>query len=204
MEGSIPAWAGKPWSSRPASTPTTVHPRVGGETRMTVGAERLILGPSPRGRGNHPCRPLDTRSMGSIPAWAGKPLRSVRNRSPSSVHPRVGGETSISSTHRFVLPGPSPRGRGNPSTPLPTVGPWRSIPRGRGNRCIGRFIGTVAGSIPAWAGKPRDRRLADYRAGVHPRVGGETCCCSYCYCKASGPSPRGRGNRATRVPEHRG
>ena len=52
-----------------------------------------------------------------------------------------------------------------------------------------------AGSIPAWAGKPRDR--AGDRPGrrVYPRVGGETVIFQGAGTYEQGLSPRGRGNR---------
>ena len=97
-------------------------------------------------------------------------------------HPRVGGETRdlISSDRRFS--GPSPRGRGN--------------------RVLGLVDEHDVGTIPAWAGKPRNFRAIVVTLGDHPRVGGETGERVHLIVMIKGPSPRGRGNRApVRWPE---
>ena len=91
--GSIPAWAGKPSSSALSLASSRVHPRVGGETAASLRSRGSRLGPSPRGRGNLERRRRAALSPGSIPAWAGKPRLKWGDRSPTTVHPRVGGET---------------------------------------------------------------------------------------------------------------
>ena len=71
---SIPAWAGKPGVLYGCRLPSAVYPRVGGETDRRVISLPISVGLSPRGRGNpKPERPQH-RMLGSIPAWAGKPL----------------------------------------------------------------------------------------------------------------------------------
>ena len=152
--GSIPAWAGKPFSRRLPSGLRRVHPRVGGETAGWVAQALRCHGPSPRGRGNPRhlrTQPLDMRS---IPAWAGKPMPCRRRSRSSEVHPRVGGETAGEVGSNVKRNGPSPRGRGNPSTM--------------------RTISALLRSIPAWAGKPRQGPPSALGRRVHPRVGGET------------------------------
>ena len=135
---SIPAWAGKPQSEDGPLDPLQVHPRVGGETHIELPLCFLHVGPSPRGRGNHG----DLRGVGgvvgSIPAWAGKPSARARSGSHRMVHPRVGGETMSSSS--------------------PVVGATGPSPRGRGNHIAHRQPMPLAGSIPAWAGKPSSGR----------------------------------------------
>ena len=70
---SIPAWAGKPGLDGGVALSKEVYPRVGGETAASWSAFSLRSGLSPRGRGNpKPERPQH-RTLGSIPAWAGKP-----------------------------------------------------------------------------------------------------------------------------------
>ena len=91
------------------------------------------------------------------------------------VYPRVGGET------------PGMDGRHGKAHGL--------SPRGRGNRRIGVRVGHVAGSIPAWAGKPPRRPGADGDRRVYPRVGGETSVVWVEMRDVPGLSPRGRGNR---------
>ena len=152
--GSIPAWAGKPVVRAAQLQYLKVYPRVGGETIRPNDDTDELLGLSPRGRGNPQPPVVGTQRDGSIPAWAGKPLRSDSRRQPPWVYPRVGGETRTIAATRPVLPGLSPRGRGNP--------PGSGAP-GRASR-----------SIPAWAGKPRSVRAPLCRPQVYPRVGGET------------------------------
>ena len=154
LDGSIPAWAGKPSSNSAsvlkygvhprvggetvcaifARSIPRVHPRVGGETRDLPEAHPTRMGPSPRGRGNPTLAIRATWCYGSIPAWAGKPAFQGCLASGVWVHPRVGGETRGDPAGRQAGEGPSPRGRGNPplNRPRPAWG----------------------GSIPAWAGKP--------------------------------------------------
>ena len=171
---SIPAWAGKPPAGPRGGRGLPVHPRVGGETRRDSMKRPSDVGPSPRGRGNRIQRPADLCYGGSIPAWAGKPGSAVPAGPLSRVHPRVGGETSARTSSLSVMPGPSPRGRGNP--------------------CRLRVVPLGVGSIPAWAGKP-DGAQPDAGIGrVHPRVGGETDKPRVLASLAGGPSPRGRGN----------
>ena len=174
---SIPAWAGKPLPRRLASTSRRVHPRVGGETPVPPGADRLHQGPSPRGRGNQGWRRLRGSPIGSIPAWAGKPFPVDPLASDVEVHPRVGGETLNPLGDFLHHPGPSPRGRGN------------RLPRADD--------GDEIGSIPAWAGKPSPTLPATRSLRVHPRVGGETDLRGPLCRLRGGPSPRGRGNPRT-------
>ena len=134
IQGSIPAWAGKPprqpgrrhvvkglpaWAGKPKRLPSFtascwVYPRVGGETYDRLKDEYSLTGLSPRGRGNHGEAGAQPHAGGSIPAWAGKPRSRSNRRSHCWVYPRVGG--------------------GNPLPPAPP------LPKER--------------SIPAWAGKP--------------------------------------------------
>ena len=174
-ERSIPAWAGKPTIKTLRTPAASVHPRVGGETYPAIGIDGSDYGPSPRGRGNHGSIARGGRYGGSIPAWAGKPPARSVSRPRPRVHPRVGGETTISTTAIQEIRGPSPRGRGNPG------------------RLHHPHLG--AGSIPAWAGKPRLPARAPRASKVHPRVGGETSAASLMPVMSCGPSPRGRGNR---------
>ena len=110
---SIPAWAGEPISaSIPISSPR-VYPRVGGGTRAFRLRRDGVEGLSPRGRGNP--RPGVTLqcSKGSIPAWAGEPIRTWVSSLIMAVYPRVGGGTVSIPRSIKVQSGLSPRGRGN-------------------------------------------------------------------------------------------
>ena len=233
--GSIPAWAGKPRRIRRPGTTHGVHPRVGGETDVTLTQSDIVGGPSPRGRGNLRPEAAAHFAIGSIPAWAGKPEACCRSCPSTWVHPRVGGETPRPPVAVMIWSGPSPRGRGNRglrhermdlqrSIPAWAGKPWCATvgavavrvhprvggetrlaeieallepgpsPRGRGNRLRRAGVPQRRGSIPAWAGKPPAASQSGSRAGVHPRVGGETKNGWGCKCYTRGPSPRGRGN----------
>ena len=67
-------------------------------------------------------------------------------------------------------------------------------PRGRGNRDGAHRRGSLRGSIPAWAGKPRGSSRATPARSVYPRVGGETPSRPDVDDSIAGLSPRGRGN----------
>ena len=73
--GSIPAWAGKPAAVTFAPRKIKVYPRVGGETSPAQYWSMRTWGLSPRGRGNLSEDQVALCLGGSIPAWAGKPLR---------------------------------------------------------------------------------------------------------------------------------
>ena len=152
--GSIPAWAGKPRSHARHHRPPQVYPRVGGETIADRDQNRIQVGLSPRGRGNHAAARSCCAASGSIPAWAGKPGEEVSSIRTDKVYPRVGGETLCTGLEALCTGGLSPRGRGN-------------LRRG-GLRTDRR------GSIPAWAGKPFQRQAGGGIYQVYPRVGGET------------------------------
>ena len=70
-----------------------VYPRVGGGTDANVPVAIPSSGLSPRGRGNPTLDKLSVGYPGSIPAWAGEPLRGCRPTGNHPVYPRVGGGT---------------------------------------------------------------------------------------------------------------
>ena len=154
LHGSIPAWAGKPPRSPSCPPSYAVYPRVGGETYDGGQQYDMWLGLSPRGRGNPGAGAQIYPTIGSIPAWAGKPTGPHGLAAPSQVYPRVGGETLVTGVGDVATLGLSPRGRGN----LPVA--WRRD--------------DAPGSIPAWAGKPCCPLQARASLRVYPRVGGET------------------------------
>ena len=171
---SIPAWAGEPSAARLKSMSRTVYPRVGGGTNATSAELFLVVGLSPRGRGNRGKPPVLAVRERSIPAWAGEPSTGPAPESTPPVYPRVGGGTRSTRTRLSSSSGLSPRGRGNPLS--------------SGNRIPGHR------SIPAWAGEPGSRTRTHTRSKVYPRVGGGTSCLTSWSASASGLSPRGRGN----------
>ncbi len=172
----IPAWAGNTQPRPVQGFGRPVHPRVGGEHRLTMPQCQPQPGSSPRGRGTQPLRWPVWQASRFIPAWAGNTDHKRGNVEDGAVHPRVGGEhTSGSATGRFK-DGSSPRGRGTRQT-------W-SAPRPER-----RFI-------PAWAGNTFSSASAMSLAAVHPRVGGEHTPMVGRSVSGCGSSPRGRGTRA--------
>ena len=161
--GSIPAWAGKPFTPTIAEGADVVYPRVGGETKDARLLANHLGGLSPRGRGNlRPAR-IRARIVGSIPAWAGKPN--------GYAHQRRTGYTVRS------IPAWAGKPYSTRCAMLPSVC-RRVYPRVGGETCpiCGDSLSLIVRSIPAWAGKPRRPACpvlhALYR--VYPRVGGET------------------------------
>ena len=108
----------------------------------------------PRVRGNQARGKTEPFALGSIPARAGEPAGSIRKPRPNGVYPRACGGTECARSCRHLLPGLSPRVRGN----------QRVKPRGS----------TCRRSIPARAGEPgcRDRGCGSGR--VYPRACGGT------------------------------
>ena len=194
--GSIPARAGKPFSSVTSESSAGVYPRAGGETAIERVAINAWTGLSPRGRGNRvryrhghsrsrsiPARAGKPRNPlfaimppGVYPARAGKPDESPPDAASHAVYPRAGGETAPSWTSHPLISGLSPRGRGN----------RRGVAVAPGDEW----------SIPARAGKPTGGCWQANAWWVYPRAGGETVIDSAFQQPMMGLSPRGRGNRA--------
>ena len=116
---------------------------------------------------------------GLIPARAGKTLLTVGSLSALEAHPRAGGENDVVV---FATP--------------PFVG---SSPRGRGKRSLVKSNHTVAGLIPARAGKTETFVHRDAFHQAHPRAGGENVAHAYHCPGRRGSSPRGRGKRSARA-----
>ena len=110
---SIPAWAGKPGGGGASGRQPRVHPRVGGEARLSLQLPGDQRGPSPRGRGSQASHSDRDPPGRSIPAWAGKPRHPRGHEGGPAVHPRVGGEAIPDTSPRRYISGPSPRGRGS-------------------------------------------------------------------------------------------
>jgi len=133
--GTIPAWAGEPGRVWGRGGSRWDHPRVGGGTSSAACPRPAAWGPSPRGRGNHCVARNGSSTIGTIPAWAGEPNSSKSAGSILRDHPRVGGGTPYDLPPADVYVGPSPRGRGNQN--------------------LGQSKYRPCGTIPAWAGEPR-------------------------------------------------
>ena len=174
LPGSIPAGAGKP--SRPSRMTgwCGVYPRGCGETLGKSYLRSRFQGLSPRVRGNRSSPDAVERRRGSIPAGAGKPVRTAAQGWPRRVYPRGCGETFRAERGPPALAGLSPRVRGN----LARHGPPLERP----------------GSIPAGAGKPIGSRRSASFSRVYPRGCGETPYLTRAVAALRGLSPRVRGN----------
>ena len=149
----IPARAGNTFKTPAKAISISVHPRAGGEHRMTPVRAWRATGSSPRGRGTR--RRPEPRAGASrfIPARAGNTSPAGSARSPSTVHPRAGGEHAEVFEPVTAETGSSPRGRGTPRMRL-------------SDRATVRFIPARAGNTG------RSRAMRSHRS-VHPRAGGE-------------------------------
>ena len=172
--GSIPACAGEPMPLSVAIRRSRVYPRVCGGTSISTSSTSQISGLSPRVRGNHSRNTRLSSRFGSIPACAGEP-RSLNGGTPFlGVYPRVCGGTHAGRWRSPIMPGLSPRVRGN-HRPVSPVQPQ-------------------SGSIPACAGEPRVFPARRILRRVYPRVCGGTSR-AICFRPFSwGLSPRVRGN----------
>ena len=173
--GSIPACAGEPHARQQKSPPSPVYPRVCGGTVGAPAPLIMVIGLSPRVRGNRIVAAVSVDGVGSIPACAGEPGRCPMSRTRGWVFPRVcGGTLRLPQWPRWTA-GLSPRVRGNRRLVYgPTIYP---------------------GSIPACAGEPARRVGGCRRSAVYPRVCGGTSAPRGSQRQRRGLSPRVRGNR---------
>ena len=158
------------WAIRPA-----VYPRVCGGTAGAVQQLRVVLGLSPRVRGNQRRDQFERGPVRSIPACAGEPSGRKTTRALVRVYPRVCGGTQGIALANDSSRGLSPRVRGNPFYGIPHI--FRS------------------GSIPACAGEPAWGGVTGDRGAVYPRVCGGTMTWHSMPDRPGGLSPRVRGNR---------
>ena len=94
--GSIPAYAGEPYSLICPVAMSGVYPRVCGGTGRHAGIAAARAGLSPRMRGNQNRLGRSGYDHGSIPAYAGEPDCALGNAPDGGVYPRVcGGTASI-------------------------------------------------------------------------------------------------------------
>ena len=119
--------------------------------------------------------PTVRAAVRSIPAYAGEPCASTSSGSSCAVYPRVCGGTQGRPSAYQLVPGLSPRMRGNLH---------RDASQCRDAR-----------SIPACAGEPTRPPGRSSSPRVYPRVCGGTGAASGITCYGSGLSPRVRGNR---------
>ena len=92
---SIPACAGEPSGPVTESLRGAVYPRVCGGTLLPLRLLRLLLGLSPRVRGNRACSASSPWTRRSIPACAGEPELHQMIAGVPEVYPRVCGGTDL-------------------------------------------------------------------------------------------------------------
>ena len=175
---SIPAHAGEPTRTAPPARNSGVYPRPRGGTPGRGLRRGRCYGLSPPTRGNRLPRALLGICRRSIPAHAGEPRASARDRSAPWVYPRPRGGTAPVGLYRVTLPGLSPPTRGNLRRGVrEMVRPW---------------------SIPAHAGEPSEGSGARSDTEVYPRPRGGTLSAQRGKRIPKGLSPPTRGNRRTR------
>ena len=193
FQGSIPAHAGEPFSTRRVHLVVRVYPRACGGTSPLGPMGTEGWGLSPRMRGNRPEVHPGRGCRGSIPAHAGEPWVHETATRFTRVYPRACGGTISSSTPMASSRGLSPRMRGNHDSCLRD--------------------GAGFGSIPAHAGEPSAEVPAGRCKRVYPRACGGTRMLAVARPTPWGLSPRMRGNpeRGTRsqagygsIPAHAG
>ena len=156
-----------------------VYPRACGGTEWLSSTSSGDIGLSPRLRGNHGWRIQGNHNRRSIPAPAGEPTGDRVYLVQHEVYPRACGGTRTAHGQTTVIPGLSPRLRGN---------------RNRGGQ-----PGHDHRSIPAPAGEPRGCYLCLSNLRVYPRACGGTRLFSPSISIWKGLSPRLRGNQQRRA-----
>ena len=135
----------------------------------------VLVGPSPRGWGNH-LLPQSRRAFSrAIPTRVGKSLLGVTVAVKFAGHPHAGGEIGAQTVALIAADGPSPRG-------------WGNLPQDVQRDVDGR-------AIPTRVGKSAITEALNELASGHPHAGGEITAAFFAALPNSGPSPRGWGNR---------
>ena len=172
----IPAHAGKTPRRSSARMTRRAHPRSRGENALHPDEVMNALGSSPLTRGKLLGADRALGGRGLIPAHAGKTAPGRRSHPYCRAHPRSRGENLDLWAQIYLLDGSSPLTRGKPSTMVCT----RSI----------------AGLIPAHAGKTHPRDGARDTLPAHPRSRGENRRRPRGGHRIPGSSPLTRGKRA--------
>ena len=113
VDGSIPASAGEPPGGGVSTYRGKVYPRECGGTTVYIAPPSIVIGLSPRVRGNHKVSLRDVINARSIPASAGEPAMNTAILMVFSVYPRECGGTEPAEYDPNDAPGLSPRVRGN-------------------------------------------------------------------------------------------
>ena len=174
--GLIPAHAGKTLTDKHPVRTVTAHPRSRGENVMCFFAPSAVQGSSPLTRGKLSLLGVVLRSVGLIPAHAGKTSMVSARPPPSGAHPRSRGENHEGTEIVGFIVGSSPltRGKllcrllalrrhglipahaGKTGTSSSSTKSPRAHPRSRGENSATNSLATfIAGSSPLTRGKPR-------------------------------------------------
>ena len=171
--GLIPAHAGKTLTDKHPVRTVTAHPRSRGENVMCFFAPSAVQGSSPLTRGKLSLLGVVLRSVGLIPAHAGKTLITSAANSTVRAHPRSRGENGDWETFVHRDAGSSPLTRGKLS---------------------GAAMDTqCTGLIPAHAGKTPVRGGLPCTPRAHPRSRGENTRYWCVTSRRGGSSPLTRG-----------
>ncbi len=169
----IPAGAGNISSLSLVLLQTTVHPRGRGEHPHRPVCQGGGPGSSPRARGTFMGDHGQPAGIRFIPAGAGNIYCDAGTFRAVTVHPRGRGEHSTKRSGLFLMRGSSPRARGTYEFDSCDLIDERFIPAGAGN-----MVELI--SHP-------------HHAAVHPRGRGEHYLSLFTSKSASGSSPRARG-----------
>jgi hypothetical protein len=163
-----PASAGKTLRPRHGSRCRTEHPRVGREDVVSRSTSGAAVGTPPHRRGGRPQFRLGGLVLRSTPASAGRTTGPASHCTPTTEHPRVGGEDPYRQSTETTVCGAPPRRRGGP--PGPVVGTSQGR---RGERRLDDVQPPHLRSTPASARETVSWRPSRRSAPEHPRVGGE-------------------------------
>ena len=192
-KGSSPLTRGKlPVDSRLDSVERLI-PAHAGKTIPLVYTVLMMKGSSPLTRGKRQADRVRSHSGGLIPAHAGKTRLRSCVRARLRAHPRSRGENSLTLINCAPLPGSSPLTRGKLVSKVKAA--------------------TLAGLIPAHAGKTATNCNELIPTRAHPRSRGENGWWVWVVCRTAGSSPLTRGKlswlialvyRAGLIPAHAG
>ncbi len=148
----IPAYAGRTNHAGGWNHHRRAHPRLrGADSASSVKGARAV-GSSPLTRGGPDTVVDNANSAGLIPAYAGRTGITLLSRCLMRAHPRLRGADQGSRHRRPGTVGSSPLTRGGPSETM--------------------RIETMAGLIPAYAGRTAPLLKASNGSAAHPRLRG--------------------------------
>ena len=153
LNGLIPAHAGKTGLKPPKTSRDTAHPRSRGENYVVFTPGVGQSGSSPLTRGKPTLTLRSVMSVRLIPAHAGKTRSCTRRTRGRWAHPRSRGENTPASHPPAQVTGSSPLTRGKQVT----------VPA----------MTSMAGLIPAHAGKTTRSPAPSISPSAHPRSRGE-------------------------------